>query len=255
MNSAQFAESDLYPPIKRCLESHGYTVHGEVGGCDVAARKDGRLVLIEFKRAINLDLLLQIVQRQEAAESVYAAVPAPRTTDKRWHALTRLLKRLEVGLLLVNMHSAVKSVEVAFHPVLQPRRPVQRVKQRALLTEMDGRTSDLNQGGSLRRPLMTAYREEALKAALALERLGSASPKALRELGAGPKTGAILLANHYGWFDRLGVGRYALTNKGREALEQYSELASALRERMQESRSCAGLANRAQLVVRQPARE
>ncbi|MCL2001443.1 MAG: DUF2161 family putative PD-(D/E)XK-type phosphodiesterase [Planctomycetes bacterium] len=44
-----------------------------------------------------------------------------------------------------------------------------------------------------------------------------------------------MLANHYGWFDRLGVGRYALTNKGREALEQYSELASALRERMEET--------------------
>ena len=232
MNSPPFTESDLYPPIKHWLESNGYTVHGEVGDCDVAARKGDSLVLIEMKRAVTLDLLLQIVQRQEAAESVYAAVPAPRTQDKRWRALTRLLKRLEAGLLLVNLHSALKSVEVAFHPVLQPRRPVQRAKHRALLTEMDGRTIDLNRGGSSRRPLMTAYREAALAAAVALERLGTASPKALRELGAGPKTGAILLANHYGWFDRLGVGRYALTNRGREALEQYAELTAALRARM-----------------------
>ena len=230
-----FTETDMYPPVKRWLESGGYAVHAEVGDCDVAARKDGRLVLIEMKRAINLDLLLQIVKRQETAESVYAAVPAPRAPDKRWRALTRLLKRLEAGLLLVNTHSALQSVEVAFHPVLQPRGPVQRARQRALLTEMDGRTGDLNKGGSSRRPLMTAYREEALKAAVALERSGPASPKALRELGAGPKTGAILLANHYGWFDRLGVGCYALTSRGREALKQYAELAEALRERMKKS--------------------
>ena len=230
-----FTEADLYPPVKRWLESRGYAVHGEVGGCDVAARKDGRLVLIELKRAVNLDLLLQIVERQGASESVYAAVPAPRTQDKRWRALTRLLKRLEAGLLLVNTHSALKTVEVAFHPVLQPRRPVQRAKHRALLTEMDGRTKDLNQGGSSRRPLMTAYREAALAVAVAMERLGPSSPKALRGLGAGPKTGAILLANHYAWFDRLGVGRYALTNRGREALEQYAELAAALRARLGET--------------------
>lgn len=220
-------ETDLYPPVKAWLEEAGYTVHGEVGGCDVAARRGDDLVLIEIKRSINLDLLLQVTRRQEADAAVYAAVPAPRTVDRRWSGLTRLLKRLEVGLLLVYLESARPRVEPAFHPLrLSPRR--RKKATRAILTEMSGRSRDVNVGGSVRQKIMTAYREEALGVAAALDRLGPSSPKALRAAGASAKTGRILLDNHYGWFERTAKGVYRLSGPGREALELHPELVEGL---------------------------
>ena len=220
-------ETDLYPPLKAWLEKAGYVVRAEVGGCDVAARQGDDLILIEIKRAINLDLLLQVVRRQEAEAAVYAAVPAPRTVDKRWRGLTRLLRRLEVGLILIYLESARPRVELAFHPVRQEAR---RRKQttRALLAEMSGRSLDLNLGGSVRQKIMTAYREEALGVGAALDRLGPTSPKALRAAGTSAKTGRILFDNHYGWYERLGKGVYRLSECGREALAQHPELVEGL---------------------------
>ncbi len=217
-------ETDLYPLLKAWLEAGGYRVRAEVNDCDVAAARGDELVLVEIKRAINLDLLLQIVRRQETGAAVYAAVPAPAAFDRRWRELERLLKRLEAGLLLVRLDSDWPRVELAFHPV---RREIRRNKSTALalLREMSGRSLDLNVGGSNRRPVMTAYREQALKVAAGLARLGgSASPKALRDIGCPAKTGPILLANHYGWFERLAKGVHGLGGKGREALGEYGEL-------------------------------
>ncbi len=226
-------ESDLYPPLKAWLEANGRTVRAEVGGCDIAARKGDELVLIEMKRAINLDLLLQVVRRQRTHASVYAAVPYPKTMDKRWRALTNLLRRLEAGLLLVKLDGYLPGVEVAFHPV-----PCQRQRDKrataALLAEMSGRSLDLNVGGTHRRALMTAYREQALAVAVALSRFAEASPKELRQCGAPAKAGPILLSNHYGWFERLGLGKYALSAAGREALSAHPELTEKIKNVMHE---------------------
>ena len=219
----KYLEADLYPPLKAWLEESGYTVHGEVGGCDVAARRGDELVLIEMKRALNLDLLLQVVRRQKARAAVYAAVPAPRRSDKRWRELTRLLKRLEVGLILIYLESVRPRAELAFHPVREERRR-QTGATRALLSEMSGRSRDLNVGGSVRKKLMTAYREQALVVAAALERQGPAAPRALRAAGTSEKTGQILRDNHYGWFERISYGLYGLTEPGRAALIEYQDL-------------------------------
>lgn len=224
-------EADLYPPLKAWLEANGYRVYAEVNGCDVAAERDGELVLIEMKSAINLDLLLQVVRRQQADASVYAAVPAPKTSDRRWRGLVRLLKRLETGLILVYLDSAQPRAELAFHPIHQERRREKSVT-RAILSEMSGRSLDTNVGGVNRRKLMTAYREQALLVAVALEELGPAAPKTLRQAGAPAKTGAILLANHYGWYQRLRPGEYALTDAGRAALAEHGELCGHLRGKL-----------------------
>lgn len=223
MKRKKIRETDLYPLVKSWLEANGYTVRGEVDGCDIAAVMDGELILVEMKLAINLDLLLQVVRRQESAETVYAAVPVPERMDKRWRGLTRLLKRLEVGLLLVHAHSALPRVEVAFHPVRQERKR-RKDRTRALLKEVSGRSLDLNLGGGNRQTLVTAYREEALGVAAALRRLGPCAPKTLREAGASAKTTPILYHNHYGWFERMAKGVYALTPAGEKALETYREL-------------------------------
>lgn len=218
--SAALRESDLYPPLKAWLEDSGYEVHGEVLNCDLAARRGEELVLIELKRAVNLDLLLQLVRRQEAEAAVYAAVPAPKAMNRRWRELTRLLQRLEVGLILIFTDSPRRRVEVAFHPVPRERRRRKNLTQ-AILAEMSGRSADLNCGGSNRCKIMTAYREKALEAAEALALLGPSSPKAIRDRGVGVKAGGILRDNHYGWFERLDRGIYGLTEKGRQALDEY----------------------------------
>lgn len=234
---ANLKEADLYPLLKGWLEANGYVVHAEVGDCDIAARKGDELVLIEMKRAINLDLLLQVTRRQKTHASVYAAVPAPAVHDKRWRALQNLLKRLEVGLLLVRLHSAVPRIEVAFHPV---KYTVQRSQgeTRALLREMAGRSVSLNTGGTNRRKIVTAYRERAVGVAVGLELLGPAAPKEVRALGATDKAGEILLANHYGWFERLRPGVYGLTAAGVSSLADaaYAPLVREFRRRFVEKR-------------------
>ena len=224
-------ETDLYPHVKKWLEDGGYAVHAEVEDCDVAARRGDDLILIEIKRAITLDLLLQLTRRQEAADSVYAAVPAPAGRNARWRGLTRLLQRLGAGLLLVHVESALPGVELAFHPIPQGRRKSVR-KTRAILDEMAGRSIDLNLGGSNRRKRMTAYREQALAVAVCLDRTGRASPKQLRGMGAPPKAGAILRDNHYGWFERKERGVYDVTAAGRRAVVEYASLAARLKTRI-----------------------
>ena len=58
-DSSPGLETSLYPPVKRFLESLGYEVKGEIGGCDlVGVHQDGTVVVIgELKLRFNLDLL------------------------------------------------------------------------------------------------------------------------------------------------------------------------------------------------------
>lgn len=226
-------EADLYPPLKTWLESNGYSVQAEVNSCDVVAQKGDDLIIIEMKQAINLELLLQVIRRQQAHASVYAAVPAPKTQDRRWRDLNRLVKRLEAGLLLIHIDSALPRVEVAFHPVEQQPRRRDKSTTRALLKEMAGRSVSMNVGGTMRRKLMTAYRESALAVAVSLEKTGATSPKEMRKVGAPANTGTILRGNHYNWFERLGLALYNLTPEGKTALEEpdYQELLTVLRQR------------------------
>ncbi len=226
--SESFRETDLYPPVKKWLESGGYSVRAEVEGCDVAASKGSDLILIEMKRAINLDLLLQLTKRQETHASVYAAVPQPKIRDKRWRARARLLRRLEAGLLTVQLDGYAPRVQVEFHPMPYERKR-NKAATRAVLSEMAGRTVDLNTGGSARKKLVTRYREEALSVLVALSLSFPASPKELRARGASAKAGDILRSNHYGWFEKTGKAQYIPTANGAAALTEYAPLVKTIR--------------------------
>ncbi len=91
---------------------------------------------------------------------------------------------------------------------------------------MDGRSDSYNRGGSTQRKLMTAYRENAVRIAALLDAKGPLAPRALRELGTGPKTQSILANNHYGWFERIERGIYDISARGRSALADYPDLTS-----------------------------
>ena len=99
----EFKETDLYEPIRAFLEEEGYQVQAEVKHCDIAAEKNGRLVVVELKRAFGLKLVYQGLERQSLTDEVFVAIPRPKkgAREKAWQDMLRLLKRLELGLLLL----------------------------------------------------------------------------------------------------------------------------------------------------------
>jgi len=219
-------ETDLYAPIHDYLVAHGYTVRAEVNHCDVTARKDEDLIVIELKRQFNVDLLIQATARRRITDSVYVAFPAPNNfgPKSRWQGIKRILRQLELGLILVFFTGSKPRVEVVFHP-LPYQHQKRKQARRAVIREMALRSGNYNQGGATRTKLVTAYRENAIQIACCLDKLGALSTRQLRDLGTGPKTTSILYSNVYGWFERIGHGIYAISSKGHQELESYPALA------------------------------
>ncbi len=235
----QIREEDLYRPVRQYLTEQGYAVNGEVADCDVTAVKDGQLIIIELKRSLNLELILQAVKRQKTADGVYVAVPHPgkQIMSSRWRDVCHLLKRLEVGLMVVAFSKKEPQLRIEFHPVEFDRdrsRKASRKKRHALIEEIRERHGDYNTGGSVRKKLMTAYREKAIHIACCLEKHGPLAPKQLRLMGTDARTGDILRYNHYGWFEKVEKGVYSLASPGREALLTYAGMADIYRKEILE---------------------
>jgi hypothetical protein len=212
------SEVTLYQPIKAFLERLDFEVKGEIRGCDIVATRGDEpplVVIVELKLGLSLELLLQAVDRMQIADEVWVAVPATRRgrdRDRRAHRLCRLLG---IGLLAVNARRT--GVEVLVEPA--PYRPrANASRRRLLLREFTRRRGDPMQGGSTRRPIMTAYRQQALDCAAAL-RDGPKRPRDLRPIA--PDAGGILLDNVYGWFERVERGIYRLGSVGEQALRTW----------------------------------
>jgi hypothetical protein len=218
--SSALREADLYEPIHNYLEAQGYAVQAEVEGCDIAARKGDDLIVVELKRHFSTRLLIQATDRQKITDSVYVALPGPYSLARgsRWRGICRLLRRLELGLIVVTFTQETPWVQVIFHPLpYQPRK--RKSRKRAVIREIAARTGNYNVGGSARRKVVTAYREKVIHIACCLEKLGPLAPRQLRALGTGPKTSSILASNFYGWFRRVDRGIYEITPLGRAELE------------------------------------
>jgi len=76
-------------------------------------------------------------------------------------------------------------------------------------------------------PQMTAYRQQALICAAALQQ-GLVRPRDMK--AQAPDAGKILLGNVYGWFEKQGKGVYALTPSGAEALLRWPQTVSFVAE-------------------------
>ncbi|MDR7220731.1 DUF2161 family putative PD-(D/E)XK-type phosphodiesterase [Aminobacter aminovorans] len=218
-------ETALYSPVKRFLESLGFEVKGEIGGCDLLAVSNDAppiVVVCELKLQFNLELILQGVDRAAAADEIWlAARMSPRGKgregDKRFRNLCR---RLGFGLLGIFDD---ERVEVLLSPdAPAPRRDPKRRSR--LVSEHRRRQGDPVVGGGSRAPIMTAYRQDALKCAVALVD-GPRRPRDLSQaVSRAPK---ILQDNVYGWFVRVDRGIYDLTDTGREALQRWPQQALA----------------------------
>ena len=222
-------EVDLYKPIQKLFIREGYEVYGEVKDCDIAAVKEEELLVVELKLTLSVDLLIQAAKRQKLTDQVYVAIPRPkgRLNSKQWTDKCHLVKRLELGLIAVSFPGNRSKVEVLFHPTPFNRRQItgrNKAKRTTLLKEIEGRSADFNIGGSSRTKIMTAYKENCIQIACYLEHYGQLTPKALVELGTGPKTSSILTKNYYGWFERIKRGIYVISEKGKAEVKDYPEL-------------------------------
>lgn len=213
-------ETSLYPPVKAFLETAGYTVKGEIGGCDLVGLSDGDpsvVVICELKMSFNLELILQAVDRAAVADEVWIAARISakgkgRESDKRYRDLCR---RLGFGMLGVADNGAVRVIVGSVTPM--PRTNPKRRSR--LMREHQKRKGDPVVGGSTRMPQMTAYRQQALGCASAL----TSGPLKVKEIRAQvPDAGKILLSNVYGWFERLDRGVYQLTPAGHAALSRWN---------------------------------
>ncbi len=231
-------EVDLYKPIQRYFLKEGYEVYGEVNDCDIAAVKGDELIVIELKLTLNVDLLVQATKRQRLTDAVYIAIPRPKYNlrSKRWTDICHLVKRLELGLILVSTVGKGKKADVLFHPTAFDRAKSKRQNKRKreiLVKEINGRSADYNVGGSTRTKIMTAYKENCIQIASYLEKYGPSSPKILREKGTGDKTSSILTKNYYRWFERVKRGTYSITDKGKRDLAEYPELVGYYLEKVE----------------------
>jgi hypothetical protein len=214
-------ETTLYPPIKGFLEAAGYVVKGEIGGCDVVGVSEGEpsvLVVCELKLTFNLELILQAVDRATISDEVWIAARVSakgkgRESDRRFRDLCR---RLGIGMLSVADNG---TVDVIVSP--QSPAPRKNAKRRSrLVAEHKRRKGDPALGGINRSPIMTAYRQQALTCAAALQQ-GLVRPRDIRPFA--PDVANILRGNVYGWFDHADRGVYGLTEAGVEALRRWPQ--------------------------------
>jgi hypothetical protein len=209
-------ESDLYAPVKALLEGQGYVVKGEVRGCDVVAVRAGEPpVIVELKRVFGLGLVLQGVDRLALSDRVYLAIGQ---WPKRMRNVKKLCRRLGLGLMVV----ATARADIVLDPV--PYRPrLDKRKAGRLLGEHARRVGDPNRGGSSTRvPMMTAYRQEALRCAELLASNGPMKLAALRLAADAPRAATILQQDVYGWFERVKRGVYTVSPAGRRGLEMFA---------------------------------
>lgn len=230
MEKNTYREEELSDPVKKFLTEKGYSVRGEVQSCDIVAVKDEEIIVVELKKSLTVDLLLQGVKRQKISDIVYLAIPKPKklTGRGKWSDICHLIRRLELGLILVTIGSKKKFVEVAVEPKkFEREKSIKQSEKRRnnLLKEFNGRSVDLNAGGITGKKIVTAYRENAVYIACCLLKFGNMSAKELKKMGCNSsKTYQILYSNHYGWFDKIEKGVYGINEKGKKEIEEYKEL-------------------------------
>lgn len=210
-------EQELYPPIKALLEGQGYEVKGEVGAADVmACRGDDPPVIVELKLRFSLSVFHQAITRLSVTDLVYVAVARPtgRTAKRALKDNLAMCRRLGLGLITVR---ADGRAEVHCDPgPYAPRKSKKRTKR--LLREFNRLEGDPNAGGATRHGIVTAYRQDALRCAAYLAENGAAKGSVVARSTGVTKATTLMRDNHYGWFEKVETGVYALTSQGSDGL-------------------------------------
>lgn len=211
-------ETDLYPPVKAFLEARGYAVKAEIGPADIVALREGSdgPLIVELKTAFSLALFHQGVARLSVCDCVYLAVPrkSGRMFQKALVENTRLARRLGLGLMTIRLETGLVEVHCDPGPYA-PRRSAR--KAQALLGEFARRRGDPNLGG-MRGARVTAYRQDALACAAHLAEMGPSRGAAVKAATGVARATTIMRDDHYGWFEKVSTGVYALSPAGMAAL-------------------------------------
>ena len=209
-------ESDMYEPIRKLLTEQGFTVRGEVKGCDIAAVRDETLWVVEMKLSANLTLIYQAMERKAATGWVFIAIPRPsKSRDGNFSKLKKLVKELKLGLITVALDSPIKIAEIHIFPDGKDKKNKRTL---AVKREISGRSVD-SVGGVAKTQINTAYRERCVRIACLLEAHGSLSTKQLVAFGCERDAGKILYSNFFGWFEPVSRGVYGLSAAGIGYLE------------------------------------
>ena len=185
----------------------------------------------------SIELLHQAIERKHLFDDVYLAIAAPDTTAKRrnWRNRQRgnlkLCRLLGLGLMLVDpARKTDQACKVLLDPAPYTPRKNKR-QQTRLMAEFTARTGDPNTGGVTRTKIITAYRQDALQCASELAESDELKVSVVRERTGVERAGLILRDNHYGWFDRVKIGHYDLSPKGRRELANWSGALESLAPR------------------------
>lgn len=216
-------ETDLYPPVKALLEGQGYEVKGEVGAADiVACRGDEDPVIVELKTGFTLALINQAIDRLSITDNVYVAVPrmAGRSFLKTMNTHKRLCRRLGLGLITVRLKDGFADI----HCDPEPYKPRQsKPKKTRLLREFSRRVGDPNQGGMTRKTIITAYRQDAMRCLAYLKEYGPTKASVVAAETKVVKARELMTRDHYGWFERVDKGIYAVTPMGEVAFQENAD--------------------------------
>lgn len=217
-------ETELFNPIKRYLEIQGFDVQGEVGAIDILAMKGESTVAIELKSKISLKLIYQAIERQKIVDDVYIAIP--KIALKSHHSSIKffylLLKRLSIGLLIVDSDQVNVVIDVNDYDLLLSKKRNQK-KRTKILNEFKNRENNINIGGSKGKKV-TVYREKSIKIAAVIQAYGVLSPKMIKEITHIDETSSILQKNYYGWFVRIRRGLYTLSDDASTYIMEYKSL-------------------------------
>ncbi|MCF6329563.1 MAG: DUF2161 family putative PD-(D/E)XK-type phosphodiesterase [Henriciella sp.] len=223
MSSQPARETDLYAPIKQLLEQQGYEVKGEVGAADIVGLRGHEApVIVELKTTFSLSLFHQAIDRLGMTDVVYIAVPhkSGKLSSKLLKRNVALCRRLGIGLITVRLKDG--SVYVHLDPGMATPR-LSRLKQARLLREFSRRVGDPNSGGATRKGLITAYRQDALRCLSFLRDNGPTKASHVAVATQVENSRRIMADDHYGWFERVETGIYAITPKGHEAMLSYKQ--------------------------------
>lgn len=216
-------ETDLYAPLKAYLQAQGYQIKGEIGKCDVFARRGAEQPLIvELKLSINLSVILQATDRLSLSPVVYVGVPRQCAALKtKRKSLLKLFRLLGIGLIAIDPERRSSAVSILLDPG-DYRSRVSKPKQSRLLREFERRVGDPNQGGAASRGgIVTAYRQSAIRIAMILRDQGPTRASLVARQSEESRARDIMYRNYYGWFEAVSRGVYQLTPRGISELEHY----------------------------------
>lgn len=217
-------ETDLYKPVKDLLVSQGFDVKAEIKDIDILASKADVLCAVELKTKVSLKLIYQAIDRQKIVDQVYIAIP--KTSIKQRTSTYRdfiyLLKRLEIGLIIVEDNEAEVCIEAAVYDMEKSRSRYKRRKQQTL-KEFKLRKYNKNTGGTNKKSI-TRYKEQVIEIASYLIEHKTASPKEIKEYTNILNTASILQKNYDQYFQRVSRGVYKVNEEKIEEILNYKTL-------------------------------